>query len=46
MKAATMTRRLEEELSHIPRSHKGSTQNMFRMLYTHHRRREQQRKAR
>ena len=40
MKAATMTRLLEEELSHIPRSHKGSTQNVFRMLYTHHRRRD------
>jgi len=40
MKAATVTRLLEEELSHIPRSHKGSTQNVFRMLYTHHRRRD------
>jgi hypothetical protein len=35
-----MTRLLEEELSHIPRSHKGSTQNVFRMLYTYHRRRD------
>ena len=35
-----MTRLLEEELSHIPRSHKGSTQNAFRMLYTYHRRRD------
>ena len=35
-----MTRLLEEELSHIPRSHKGSTQNQFRMLYTYHRRRD------
>jgi hypothetical protein len=40
MKAAVMTRLLEEELSHIPRSHKGSTQNVFRMLYTYHRRRD------
>lgn len=40
MKAATVSRLLEEELSHIPRSHKGSTQNVFRMLYTHHRRRD------
>ncbi len=40
MKAATVTRLLEEELSHIPRSHKGSTQNVFRMLYTYHRRRD------
>ena len=38
MKAATLSRLLEEELSHIPRSHKGSTQNVFRMLYTYHRR--------
>jgi len=40
MKAATMTHLLAEELSHIPRSHKGSTQNEFRMLYTYHRRRD------
>ena len=40
MKATTLTRLLEEELSHIPRSHKGSTQNVFRMLYTYHRRRD------
>jgi len=40
MKATTVTRLLEEELSHIPRSHKGSTQNVFRMLYTYHRRRD------
>jgi hypothetical protein len=40
MRATTVTRLLEEELSHIPRSHKGSTQNVFRMLYTHHRRRD------
>jgi hypothetical protein len=35
-----MSRLLEEELSHIPRSHRGSTQNQFRMLYTYHRRRD------
>ena len=35
-----MTRLLEEELSHIPRAEKGSTQNEFRMLYTYHRRRD------
>jgi hypothetical protein len=40
MKTATVTRLLHEELSHIPRSHKGSTQNVFRMLYAHHRRRD------
>jgi len=39
MNAATMTRWLEEELSHIPRAEKGSVQNEFRMLYTYHRRR-------
>ena len=35
-----MTRLLEEELSHIPRAEKGSSQNEFRMLYTYHRRRD------
>ena len=35
-----MSRLLAEELSHIPRSHKGSTQNVFRMLYSYHRRRD------
>ena len=40
MKAAVMTRLIDEELSHIPRSHKGSTQNQFRMLYAYHRRRD------
>ena len=40
MKAAALTRLLVEELSHIPRSHKGSTQNVFRMLYTYPRRRD------
>ena len=40
MKAATLSRLISEELSHIPRSHKGSTQNVFRMLYTYHRRRD------
>jgi hypothetical protein len=40
MKAATVTHLLHEELSHIPRSHKGSTQNVFRMLYNYHRRRD------
>jgi hypothetical protein len=40
MKAATMTRLLEEELTHIPRAEKGSPQNEFRMLYTYHRRRD------
>jgi hypothetical protein len=40
MKAATVSRLISEELCHIPRSHKGSTQNVFRMLYTYHRRRD------
>jgi hypothetical protein len=40
MKANTMTRLISEELSHIPRSRRGSTQNEFRMLYTYHRRRD------
>jgi hypothetical protein len=40
MKAVTMSRLISEELSHIPRSNKGSTQNAFRMLYTYHRRRD------
>jgi hypothetical protein len=40
MRAAAVGRLIHEELSHIPRSHKGSTQNVFRMLYTYHRRRD------
>ena len=40
MKAAVITRLLEEELAHIPRAEKGSPQNEFRMLYTYHRRRD------
>ena len=40
MKAAVMTRLIDEELARIPRSHKGSTQNQFRMLYAYHRRRD------
>lgn len=40
MNANTMTRLVSEELSHIPRSHRGSTQNEFRMLYNHYRRRD------
>jgi hypothetical protein len=40
MKATTVGRLISEELAHIPRSHKGSTQNVFRMLYTYHRRRD------
>ena len=40
MKATVMTHLIDEELSHIPRSHKGSTQNQFRMLYAYHRRRD------
>jgi hypothetical protein len=35
-----MNHLLQEELSHVPRSHKGSTQNVFRMLYSYHRRRD------
>jgi hypothetical protein len=40
MKATTVGRLIQEELTHIPRSHRGSTQNVFRMLYTYHRRRD------